>query len=135
MNEKVRFIRSFVLGFVLGGSAVYTGIHFCRHHGMRGAPWESRGGFHSKKMLEKMSEELDLTPEQKVLVEKILAANLPKFKELKESVRPKFSAVRSALQAEIRAVLKPEQQAKFDKLVGEFENRRKMWEEKRNSEK
>lgn len=127
MNNKGKIVWSFLLGFVLGGAVVFTGIHFCHHYGM-GHPFWGRP-FSSKKILQKLSRELDLSAEQKTQVEKILESNLPKFKTLRESIRPQLAAIRQSIQTEIRAVLKPEQQTKFNKLVQDFEKRRQEWEE------
>lgn len=132
MNDKGKIVRSFILGFVLGGALVYTGIHFYRHYCKGQILWGRHHRFDSKKMLEKLSKELDLNANQRAQVEKILESNLPKFKELKESVRPKFDAIRESIQKEIRALLNPEQQIKFNKLVEDFEKRREKWEERRD---
>lgn len=135
MNDKKRIVLTFILGFILGGAIVFTGIHFCRHYRLNRALWAHHGGFDSKESLKKLSKNLDLNAEQKVEVEKILAAYLPKFKELRESVRPQFTAIRESMQNEIRNILKPEQRTKFNKMVEDFENSRKKWKEKMDRDK
>jgi Spy/CpxP family protein refolding chaperone len=124
MNEKMKFLISFLLGLVLGGALFYTGMHFCRHH-WKGDPSRMNREHDPKKMLEKLSKELGLSADQKVQVEKIFESKMVKIKDLREKVRPQFEAVRKAIDAEIRAVLTPEQQVKFEVLVKQFEEHRK----------
>ena len=136
MNDKGKMIRSFVLGFFLGGALVYTGIHFYQHYcADHHDLWGRHRKLDSKRILEKLNKELDLNAEQKTQVEKILESKLPKIKELRETVRPQFSAIRESIQTEIRGILQPEQQAKFDRLVENFEKRRKEWEDKMDAGK
>ena len=130
MNDKGKAARSFVLGLLLGGALVFTSFHFCRHHwGGRGF-WGRHEGFNSQRIFEKLNKELGLSAEQKVQVEKILETQLPKIKELRKTVRPRFDAVREQIQTEIHAVLKPDQIVKYNKIVAEFEKHRKDMEDK-----
>lgn len=133
MNNKWKVINSFVLGMILGGALVYTGIHFFRHH------WTEHGERHhefkSKRILAKLSKELNLSAQQITQVEKILELGLPKMNALRESVRPQISAIRKSINEEIRAILEPEQQEKFKKIVEDFEMRRKKREERADSGK
>ena len=135
MNDKKIVVRSFILGLILGGALSFTGLHCYRRHRMDGGLWGRHGHFDSKKLLEKFTKELDLSAEQKSQVEKILETNLPKMKALRETVRPQFKAIGESLQSEIRAVLKPDQLPKFNKMAAEYEARRKEREEKRDGEK
>ena len=133
MSDKARMIRSFFLGLILGGVLTYTGLHCYRHHWRHGY-WGPHPEFGSKRILDKFTRELNLSAEQKSKVEKILESHMPKMKTLRDSVRPQFNALRESIQTEIRAVLRPDQLAKFDKIVQDFKMKRKEWEEKRDRE-
>jgi len=130
MNNPDRSVRSFILGFLLGGVLVYTGIHFYQHYCLDRHRTDEPRSLDSKRILEKLSKKLDLSAEQKVQVEKILESKLPKIKELRETVRPQFDAVRKAIRTEIRENLQLAQQVKFDQMVEENEKRRKEREDR-----
>ena len=131
MNEKKKVVVSFVLGLVLGGAVVYTGLHFCYTHWKDHAIKGFYGGFDSQRMLDKLTHKLDLNLEQKVQIEKILESKFPKMKEIKESVRPELDALRKSLQTEIRSVLDSDQQKQFDEIIVKYEERKLKWKEKR----
>lgn len=134
MSEKLKFVRSFVLGFLLGGALVYTGLHVFRHHWKPHRMWDSHRQIRPAKLVEKLNRKLDLGAEQKVQIEKILETQLGKMKKLKDNVHPQFKAIWTESRTKIRAVLKPEQQGKFDKMVEDFEKRRKMREKRFGNE-
>jgi Spy/CpxP family protein refolding chaperone len=107
--------------------------------GFGAGQWQARDSFgpgHWKKgnmkqrMVEKMSRELQLSAEQKTQVQAILEAKHPQMMALHEEMRPKFEALRNTTHEEIRKVLNPEQQVKFDAFSKKHEERRKMFREK-----
>lgn len=65
------------------------------------------------RMLEKR---LDLDAEQAKKVREILATRRPLFEEAMHDVRPKLDAIRAESDAQIRAVLRPDQAARWDEL-------------------
>ena len=129
MSEKRKIAWSFILGLVLGGALVFTGNHFCRHYGRMGLGFR---GWHrdltAKRILDKFGKKLNLDPDQRAKIELILDAKLKKMKELRETVKPQFKSLRESTQAEIRALLRPDQQAKFDEIARDFEKRREKME-------
>ena len=77
------------------------------------------------RMLERFSRKLDLTPDQKEKVAGILEVKREQFLALRSQVKPQFEEIRSSSRAEIRKLLDPVQQEKFDRLQTEREARRK----------
>ena len=77
--------------------------------------WEQR----YEKMLERFNSELRLTPEQREQVKVLLDAKRQKMEALKNEARPRREEIRQATRTEIRKLLSPEQQQKFDKMVKE----------------
>ncbi len=75
-------------------------------------------------MLQKFSSELNLTEEQKEKVSAIFDAKHPKMMALHDEVRPKFEALRGEAETEIREILTPEQQKKFEEMNARMEKKR-----------
>ena len=82
--------------------------------------WEQR----YEKMLERFGVELKLTPEQKEQVKVLLEAKRRKMEALRTEIRPRREEIRQSTQAEIRKLLSPEQQTKFDRMEKEWQARR-----------
>lgn len=94
--------------------------------------WQAQGDFsgrHWKKgemkqhMLERFSRELQLNEKQKVQVSAIFENKHVQMEALREEMKPKFEALRTATQNEIRPLLTPDQQIRFDALNEEMEKR------------
>jgi Spy/CpxP family protein refolding chaperone len=83
---------------------------------MGGAPLAGR-------LLERLTRELDLTDDQRSKVEAVLTARRSRLDALQQDVRAKFEAEQDSLRTEIRAVLTPEQQQKFDEREKELRAR------------
>lgn len=78
-----------------------------------GGPGGRRGG--SPRMLvERLAGELSLTSEQRTKVEEILTARRARLETVQREVRDRFDTEQQGLRDEIRAVLTPDQQQKFD---------------------
>lgn len=114
---------SIVIGFLLG--AFYGQLsgrpHFPRHgdHGRMKA-----------KMVERLGKDLNLTMDQKKKVEDIFEAKHPQMLALQAEIQPKFEALRQATDAEIRQILSPDQQKKFDEIRTKMEEKHKKHGEK-----
>lgn len=93
--------------------------------------WQARENFHGhwkqgnmrEHMLKRFSSELHLTLEQQTQVAALLNATHPQMIALQAEMRPKFEALRSSTQAEIRKILKPEQLPAFDKMNAKMQER------------
>jgi Spy/CpxP family protein refolding chaperone len=92
------------------------GPHGRGHRGHRGNP------------LEHMTRNLDLTPEQQAKIQPIIDQAKPQIAAIQQEAKQKAKAVRDNTVAQIRPLLTPEQQQKFDTL-------QKAREEMRNARK
>jgi hypothetical protein len=77
-----------------------------------------------ERFLKRFSSDLALSSQQKEEISAILKARRAETEKLLAEYRPKFEAVRTSTQDDIRKVLTPEQQKKFDKLL---EKRHRGW--------
>ena len=67
--------------------------------------------------LRRVQRELDLTPEQRERIDKILKESQERTRKLMEPIAPEFHAESKRTKEEFRAVLTPEQQVRFDELL------------------
>ncbi len=67
--------------------------------------------------LRRVQKELDLTPEQRERIDKIISASQAQTKKLMEPVEPHLRQEVQKARAEFREVLTPEQRERFDKLI------------------
>jgi Spy/CpxP family protein refolding chaperone len=98
--------------------------------GKGGGP--GKGDFKERKV-EHLDSKLDLTDEQKTRVESILESKHSQAKTIFEESRPKMEALRKSTDTEIRAILTPEQQVKFDKFALERQEKHKEWKAKKEA--
>ena len=78
-----------------------------------GGPGGRRGG-PPRMLVDRLAGELNLTSEQRTKVEDILTARRARLETVQREVRERFDTEQQALRDEIRAVLTPDQQQKFD---------------------
>ena len=74
-----------------------------------------RGGRHGSP-LDRMTEELNLTPEQKVKVQPIMDQMKPQLENIHREAMEKAKAVMDNAKTQIRPLLTPEQQTKLDAM-------------------
>ena len=67
--------------------------------------------------LRRVQRDLDLTPEQRERIDKLLRESQERTREIMEPVAPQFHAEVQRAKEEFRAVLTPVQQQRFDDLV------------------
>jgi len=73
------------------------------------------GGPPPRLLVDRLASELDLTADQRTKIEEVLTARRTSMETLRRDVRDRFDAEQRSLRDDIRKVLTPEQQAKFDK--------------------
>ena len=121
--KRWKLISGLLLVFVLGvlagsfGTRVYLKDRF--EH-LRKDP-KARQAF----IMRKLSKELELTPDQKIKVEKIVEQMGEKRREFFLKNRPEIKKIMDEGFAQIRKELNSDQQKKLDVLREEFEKRRK----------
>src|SRR5438105_2101865 len=107
--------------------------------GMAFGQWYGRESFHARcknggmkgMMMERFNKELHLSAEQKREVDAIFDAKHGQMAALQAEMQPKFEALRTSTQTEIRKILNPDQQQKFDamnaKMEEHWKERQKFW--------
>ncbi len=102
-----------------------------RWHGGGGG---GHGGMHQGMMLEHLTKTLDLTPQQQAQIAPIVEQARPQMKAIHEEAMQKAHAVIENTANQIRPLLTPQQQSKFDALKKAHEDmktaRRAMHEAK-----
>jgi periplasmic protein CpxP/Spy len=85
--------------------------------------------------VEHLTKALDLTPEQVAKIQPIFDQAKPQLKAARQESKQKIQAIRDNMQAQIRPILTPAQQQKFDAIKKARENMRKAREEMREAMK
>jgi periplasmic protein CpxP/Spy len=85
--------------------------------------------------MEHLTKALDLTPDQQAKIQPIFDQARPQLKAAREESRQKVQAIRENTMAQIRPILTPAQQQKFDSLKKAREDMRKAREEMRDAMK
>jgi protein CpxP len=85
--------------------------------------------------MEHLTKALDLTPEQQAKIQPIFDQAKPQLKAARQEARQKVQAIRENIQSQIRPILNPAQQQKFDALKKAREDMRKAREEMRDAMK
>ena len=118
--------KQIIVAFAVGVMMGIVGTRWCAHchfHQRRDS-----GQFQTR-LLQRFSSKLHLTSEQQTQVAAILEAKRQKIDTLRAEIRPKFEEIRTATRTEIRQLLIPEQQQKFDVMNAQFEAKRKRFNE------
>jgi Spy/CpxP family protein refolding chaperone len=76
-------------------------------------PWQLQ----RKEFLDKMDRQLDLTPEQRLKIEKVMHGSLDRTRPLWNQIAPQMRDEMKRVREEIRQQLTPEQQKKFNDLL------------------
>jgi Spy/CpxP family protein refolding chaperone len=85
--------------------------------------------------VEHLTKALDLTPEQVAKIQPIFDQAKPQLKAARQESKQKVQAIRENVQAQIRPILTPAQQQKFDAIKKAREDMRKAREEMRSAMK
>ncbi|MDE2039817.1 MAG: hypothetical protein KGO96_08670 [Elusimicrobia bacterium] len=104
-----------LLGFLLGAAAMLA-LPRLRHR--RHAPDPAR-------LAQRFSRELGLSDPQRLSVQAALEASAGRLRSLREETAAKFKAIRAQTRSDIRAMLTPEQQKRFDEMARRWDSRRR----------
>ena len=132
MGNKKKLALSFIIGLLSGAILMGAGLG-CWRGKIPGMGLFFSGGRHGRggagpgRMLEKFTRHLDLKPEQKAGMEKVLDDSMKKMRELREKVHPQFVVIREGAEKEIESILDPEQRTKFKGLMERREKWRRKW--------
>jgi Spy/CpxP family protein refolding chaperone len=110
----------FSAGGVTGGLLVWRleppPAHGRHNTGLRSGQLGSPSGMRFE-FLRRAQRELDLTPEQRERIDKLLKDSQERTRRIMQPVAPEFHAELQRAKEEFRAVLTPEQQQHFDDLL------------------
>jgi Spy/CpxP family protein refolding chaperone len=116
MNPK-QALLPFVIGLLLGALiALAIQNHLLHRFGPGAKPDPA-------KAVERLSHKLNLSPDQKDKIKPVIEDTFKRMDALREQMRPQFKSIREEARQSIRAVLDPDQQAKFDKICEEHDKR------------
>ncbi|MBI5595066.1 MAG: hypothetical protein HY928_03145 [Elusimicrobia bacterium] len=113
--------KPFAAGLAVG--ILLTGMFFAL--GVRRMRLAQRAGPPMEHMLRFLGRRLELAPEQRDAVKAILDDKRRKLDAMRSEAEPRFEALRLEGRREIRAVLRPDQQERFDRLEADWEKRRR----------
>jgi Spy/CpxP family protein refolding chaperone len=85
--------------------------------------------------VEHLTKALDLTPEQQAKIQPIFDQAKPQIQAARQESKQKVQAIRENTMAQIRPILTPAQQAKFDAMKKAREDMRKARQEMRDAVK
>lgn len=125
LNSKIWIISGIIITLILGiilGTILDYKIIFCHRFKHKG--WESQE-IAQERLLARLSRKLDLTRPQIQAIGGILRVQAVKIKEAKDEFRIKLNAIREETLEKIKPHLTPNQQERYEKLVGLH---RKRWE-------
>lgn len=110
-GSRIRVAVLLLLTFLAGAAAGMAGDRL----------WGSPDGHGDRRhreeaALQRLDDELQLTPEQRSQVETILEHHRQAMKRLWEQIRPQFTARLDSVRTEIEGVLTPEQIEKYRKM-------------------
>ena len=83
--------------------------------------------------LERLTKALDLTPDQQAKVKTILEQAKPQVEAARQESKQKMQSIRENVQAQIRPILTPAQQQKFDAIKKAKDDMRKARQEMRDA--
>ena len=104
-------------------------------HGSKDDGWNKRRHHKRGNPVERLTRTLDLTPEQQAKIQPIFDQAKPQVAAVRQEAMQKIKAIRDNTQAQIRPLLTPAQQQKFDALKKAREDMRKAREEMREAMK
>jgi periplasmic protein CpxP/Spy len=98
-----------------------------------GAGKHHRGYWHQHGMLDRLSEDLNLSADQKARVQPIVDQARPQIRAIHEEAMQKTKAIMDNTMTQIRPLLTPEQQQKFDAMRTAHEDMRNARREMREA--
>ena len=110
-GAMVLLIGTFVLGGLVGGTLTSWGERQAHEKERRHRPRPT--------YVERLSQDLELTAEQRVQIQAVLDRNQPAIDSLWAQIRRQFplDSARQAMRQEVMTLLTPEQQAKYTAII------------------
>jgi hypothetical protein len=83
-----------------------------------------RPGMREEILLKRLDRRLDLDDRQRAVVRTIIHETGTELKSIRKQIRPQINMVLEKGRAEVRKILRPEQQKKYDQFIAEHRARR-----------
>lgn len=126
-TKKVRVLAAaalvgvFLLGNVSGAGVALLAVRHRVQRLLEGPPEEVE----THTLVFALDRALKLDGNQRASIEAIHRRHLPELNRIRQSSETPLAAERARIAAEIRSVLRPDQQSKFDGMYAKFEARRR----------
>ena len=115
-NTRAAAVAVVVVAFLGGILVGVAGDHLYLIRSGRLTPRHATSRFAADRMADRLTHELDLSPQQKTQVQQIIERHRAKIDATMANVRPQVRQELDATNAEIETVLTPEQKTKFANL-------------------
>jgi hypothetical protein len=79
----------------------------------------------SQKIVDDLALGLNLDPQQKEKLQVIISQSRDRYHALSVQFRPQYQVIRNETNQEIRQILREDQKAQFEKIISEWDSRRK----------
>ena len=123
ISPRLRAAGTLLAVFALGAATGAAGMRYSTarslHYLLDAPPGEAR----RRAMVWALDRRLSLSDAQHARVEAILAAHSGEYAAIYRRTEPEMAALRARVEGEIREVLRPDQQGKFDELAARFKAR------------
>lgn len=103
-KAQLIIFTTFLLGIIVGGSGQYLWMR-------QSTPRQANT---TQEILEDLSENVGLEADQKARIGAIIDETFERYEVMRNQVRPQFTAIRDDARGRVRAILSPEQQARYD---------------------
>jgi aspartyl-tRNA synthetase len=109
----------FVLGIASGALLMHMSYKSRMESFVSGKP-----GMREEILLNRLDKKLDLDEQQRVAVRQIIRGTQAEMKEIRKQYRPQIVKALEKSRAEVRKLLRPDQQIKYDQYLAERKARR-----------
>ena len=121
--KRWKSILGVLVVFLLGALAGAAVVHRVDRQGAEGI-LSGRGGATADLIVRRLSRSLDLDPAQRDQVRTIVTETRREIIEIRKPVQAQVEATIERSRARVRAILRPDQQEKFDRIRSERRKRR-----------
>ena len=127
-----------LITLIAAGGLTLSGLTYLQAQDPQGPKHEHGPGpkhHHMENPFEHLTENLSLTPEQKAKVQPILDQMKPQLEAIHKEAMEKMKAIMESTGAQIRPLLTPQQQEKYDAIKKAHEDMHKAMQEMHDAQK
>jgi hypothetical protein len=123
LKAKVLVLAVFFTGIATG--VLIMNYYETRVTGARNNADRTTRAERAQREVDRMSNYLGLTEDQRAQVNQILESTRTEFRELQKQTRPQFDAIQEGSRTKIRAILSDTQRQKYDEFIATQSGRRR----------